>query len=104
MSTAVDPQRTQAFARVGRHGVDHVAAGLVGHLTEDGVLALQPGGGDGGEANQRHQRAQTTLLRCLSGLLRPSAGEIRYEGAALEEKRDRATRRARGARQSPSAA
>jgi oligopeptide/dipeptide ABC transporter ATP-binding protein len=36
---------------------------------------------------------KSTLGRCIVGLYTPTAGEIRYEGAALEEKRDRATRR-----------
>ena len=36
---------------------------------------------------------KSTLGRCIVGLYTPTAGEIRYEGTALDEKRDRATRR-----------
>ena len=36
---------------------------------------------------------KTTLGRCIVGLYVPTAGEIHYRGAALEAKRDRATRR-----------
>ncbi len=36
---------------------------------------------------------KSTLGRCIVGLYTPTAGEIRYEGAALGENRDRATRR-----------
>jgi oligopeptide transport system ATP-binding protein len=36
---------------------------------------------------------KSTLGRCIVGLYTPTAGEIRYEGTALEEKRDRVTRR-----------
>lgn len=36
---------------------------------------------------------KSTLGRCIVGLYSPTGGEIRYEGAALPAKRDRATRR-----------
>src|SRR3989441_1634591 len=36
---------------------------------------------------------KSTLGRCIVGLYTPTAGEIRYEGAELQENRDRATRR-----------
>jgi oligopeptide/dipeptide ABC transporter ATP-binding protein len=36
---------------------------------------------------------KSTLGRCIVGLYTPTGGEIRYEGAELQEKRDRATRR-----------
>jgi oligopeptide/dipeptide ABC transporter ATP-binding protein len=36
---------------------------------------------------------KSTLARCIVGLYTPTAGEIRYEGQALGESRDRATRR-----------
>src|SRR3989449_10011277 len=36
---------------------------------------------------------KSTLGRCIVGLYTPTAGEIRYEGAALHADRDRATRR-----------
>jgi oligopeptide/dipeptide ABC transporter ATP-binding protein len=36
---------------------------------------------------------KSTLGRCIVGLYTPTAGEIRYEGATLAAKRDRATRR-----------
>src|SRR5437899_12732353 len=36
---------------------------------------------------------KSTLGRCIVGLYTPTAGEIRYEGATLPAKRDRATRR-----------
>jgi peptide/nickel transport system ATP-binding protein len=36
---------------------------------------------------------KSTLGRCIVGLYTPTAGEIRYDGVALEADRDRATRR-----------
>jgi len=36
---------------------------------------------------------KSTLGRCIVGLYTPTAGELRYEGKALDVKRDRATRR-----------
>src|SRR6202795_1728212 len=36
---------------------------------------------------------KSTLGRCIVGLYTPTAGEIRYDGATLPAKRDRATRR-----------
>jgi len=36
---------------------------------------------------------KSTLGRCIVGLYTPTAGQIRYEGAALQASRDRATRR-----------
>jgi oligopeptide/dipeptide ABC transporter ATP-binding protein len=36
---------------------------------------------------------KTTLGRCIVGLYRPTAGEVRYHGQALAPTRDRATRR-----------
>jgi peptide/nickel transport system ATP-binding protein len=36
---------------------------------------------------------KTTLGRCIVGLYEPTAGEIRFDGAVLPDRRDRATRR-----------
>ena len=36
---------------------------------------------------------KSTLGRCITGLFVPTAGEIRFHGAVLQPKRDRATRR-----------